>query len=94
MLSTQTNRAAPRAPMFRPRWLAHARACAQGARPASSAATSDAASGQALVSLERSVGERMGSDAALWRTGAFGAAVYPDLPIATTWEGLFKAFGK
>ncbi len=69
-----------------------ARQVARGRQFATSAA--DAASSSYLVSLERSVGERMGSDKALWQTGSFGAAVYPDLPIATTWEGLFKALSK
>ena len=44
-----------------------------------------------ISSLERSVGAWHGRDKALWDTGAFSYAVYPDLPIATTWQGLYKA---
>jgi hypothetical protein len=45
-----------------------------------------------LLTLERSVGARGPvADAPLCATGAFGAEVSPDLPIATSWEGLGRA---
>uniref|UniRef100_A0A1D2A210 Methylenetetrahydrofolate reductase (NAD(P)H) n=1 Tax=Auxenochlorella protothecoides TaxID=3075 RepID=A0A1D2A210_AUXPR len=37
-----------------------------------------------LLTLERKVGREAGSDEELWRSGAFGAGVVPDLPPATT----------
>lgn len=40
-----------------------------------------------LLTLERSRGDQ---DASLWSTGAFGAGVYPDLPVATTWPVLLR----
>jgi hypothetical protein len=46
------------------------------------------------MSLERSLGAAAGADAALLSTGAFVAEVYPDLPVATTWKGLFKAMSR
>ena len=45
--------------------------------------------GGPLLTLERSSAD---ADAGLWATGAFGAGVYPDLPIATTWPTLLKKF--
>ena len=33
------------------------------------------------LSLERSIGDKAGSDLDLWRSGRFDASVYPDLPI-------------
>ena len=45
--------------------------------------------GGPLLTLERSSAN---ADAGLWATGAFGAGVYPDLPIATTWPTLLKKF--
>ncbi|CAG9460070.1 unnamed protein product [Pedinophyceae sp. YPF-701] len=42
------------------------------------------ASGRKMVTLERAVGSNLGADDALWRTGAFAASVYPDLPAAMT----------
>jgi hypothetical protein len=33
------------------------------------------------LSLERSIGDKAGSDLELWRSGRFDASVYPDLPI-------------
>ena len=41
-----------------------------------------------LLSLERSIGPRAGSDQKLWETGPFSAEVYPDLPIAASWGEL------
>lgn len=70
------------------------------ARPAqqrlSTAATAAAADGLAglfsqqrlTLLLERAVGERKGADEVLWHSGAFAAEVYPDLPVATTWQEL------
>jgi hypothetical protein len=49
---------------------------------------------QKLLTLERSVGGAQRMDAALLQTGVFGAEVFPDLPIATTWLGLGKALLK
>eukprot|EP00195_Chlamydomonas_chlamydogama_P007614 CAMPEP_0202908720 /NCGR_PEP_ID=MMETSP1392-20130828/47029_1 /ASSEMBLY_ACC=CAM_ASM_000868 /TAXON_ID=225041 /ORGANISM="Chlamydomonas chlamydogama, Strain SAG 11-48b" /LENGTH=379 /DNA_ID=CAMNT_0049598191 /DNA_START=46 /DNA_END=1185 /DNA_ORIENTATION=- len=43
------------------------------------------------ITLERAVGDSLGSDGQLMSTGAFGAQVFPDLPIATTWDNLWKA---
>jgi len=40
------------------------------------------------------VGGRAGVDAELLGTGLFGAEVFPDLPIATTWDGLYRAMLK
>lgn len=43
-----------------------------------------------ILCLERSIGERVGVDDDLWKTGWFDAQVYPDLPIASTWIELFQ----
>lgn len=43
------------------------------------------------LTLERSIGKLHGCDRQLWETGHFDYAVYPRLPIATTWKGLAKA---
>lgn len=40
------------------------------------------------------MGERSGSDCDLANTGLFAAEVYPDLPIATTWDGIYRAMLK
>lgn len=66
-----------------------ARAVATGA----AAAAQGAGAGRSrplLLTLERSVGGSLGSDSELRSTGAFGAEVFPDLPIATTWGNLWK----
>ncbi len=55
--------------------------------------TSSAARGL-MLTLERSIGESAGKDAALRATGAFSAEIFPDLPIATTWENLWKVIRK
>lgn len=47
-----------------------------------------------MLTLERAIGERSGSDTELVGTGLFAAEVFPDLPIATTWDGLYKAMLK
>lgn len=47
-----------------------------------------------LLTLERAVGDRAGADATLAASGLFGAEVFPDLPLATSWEGLYKAMLK
>jgi hypothetical protein len=44
-----------------------------------------------MLTLERAMGDKLGSDAALRSTHAFAAEVFPDLPIATTWGTLWKA---
>jgi len=44
-----------------------------------------------LLTLERSIGAREGEDIRLWDTGAFGAEVFPDLPLATSWRALGEA---
>eukprot|EP00887_Chlorella_sp_A99_P006191 scaffold3.g6191.t1 len=44
--------------------------------------------GAPALILERAMGERSGSDQCLWERGAFGAEVYPDLPVATSWREL------
>ena len=41
-----------------------------------------------LLSLERTIGPRAGSDQQLWETGLFSAEVYPDLPFAASWGEL------
>ncbi|GLI68028.1 hypothetical protein VaNZ11_012351 [Volvox africanus] len=43
------------------------------------------------LTLERGVGKAYGAEAELQATGAFRAEVFPDLPIATTWQNLAKA---
>ena len=43
-----------------------------------------------LLTLERSVGNAVGSDQELLATRAFQAEVFPDLPIATSWRGLLR----
>jgi hypothetical protein len=47
-----------------------------------------------VLTLERAVGGRAGADAELAASGLFGAEVFPDLPIATTWDGLYRAMLK
>ncbi len=42
------------------------------------------------LSLERTVGDSLGVDSAVRSAHAFTAEVFPDLPIATTWENLWK----
>ncbi|EFJ49424.1 hypothetical protein VOLCADRAFT_117216, partial [Volvox carteri f. nagariensis] len=44
-----------------------------------------------MLSLERGIGKAYGAEAELQATGAFCAEVFPDLPIATTWQNLAKA---
>eukprot|EP00879_Flechtneria_rotunda_P013090 GHRR01013670.1.p1 GENE.GHRR01013670.1~~GHRR01013670.1.p1 ORF type:complete len:433 (+),score=155.26 GHRR01013670.1:292-1590(+) len=46
--------------------------------------------GPPSFTLEAPVGTSSPLDAQLVATGAFGAEVHPDLPIATTWHGLYK----
>lgn len=46
--------------------------------------------GPPSFTLEASVGSANQLDLDLLATGAFGAEVHPDLPIATTWHGLYK----
>ena len=41
--------------------------------------------------LERSLGARAGIDAELWQSLPFTAEVYPDLPMASSWQGLAEA---
>ncbi|KAI8462952.1 MAG: hypothetical protein J3K34DRAFT_527376 [Monoraphidium minutum] len=47
-----------------------------------------------VLTLERAVGGRAGADAALAASGLFGAEVFPDLPISTSWDGLVRAMLK
>jgi hypothetical protein len=47
-----------------------------------------------VLTLERAIGERSGADAELLRSGLFAAEVFPDLPVATTWDGLYRAMAK
>lgn len=54
-------------------------------------AAAAASAGRWFLSLERGVGKANGAEAELQATGAFGAEVFPDLPIATTWQNFFKA---
>lgn len=65
---------------------------------APSAAAAAAAAGPLrepfLLTLERAVGERAGADAALAGSGLFGAEVFPDLPLAMSWDGLGRAMLK
>ncbi|GIL79859.1 hypothetical protein Vretimale_12444 [Volvox reticuliferus] len=42
------------------------------------------------LTLERGVGTAYGTEAELQATGAFRAEVFPDLPVATTWQNLAK----
>jgi hypothetical protein len=65
------------------------------AAAATSAAAGAAGPGPVFVgppsfTLEASVGTADQLDLDLLATGAFGAEVHPDLPIATTWHGLYK----
>lgn len=48
------------------------------------------ASTKLLLTLERALGRQAGKDNALWKTGRFAAGVVPDLPPATTVEGLVR----
>ncbi|GIL52702.1 hypothetical protein Vafri_8514 [Volvox africanus] len=43
------------------------------------------------LTLERGVGKAYGAETELQATGAFRAEVFPDLPVATTWQNLAKA---
>eukprot|EP00878_Enallax_costatus_P012178 GHUV01012718.1.p1 GENE.GHUV01012718.1~~GHUV01012718.1.p1 ORF type:complete len:255 (+),score=82.65 GHUV01012718.1:85-849(+) len=45
---------------------------------------------EAVFTLEASVGAANPIDIELISTGAFRAEVHPELPIATTWQGLYK----
>ena len=45
-----------------------------------------------LLSLERSQDHRSKRDDELWGTGAFGAAVFPDLPVVSTLQELASWF--
>lgn len=46
------------------------------------------------LTLERALGPAFGTDSALQATSAFSAEVFPDLPIATTWDNLLKVIQK
>lgn len=41
--------------------------------------------------LERSMGARSGTDAALWNAVPFAGQILPDLPVAGSWTGLLQA---
>ncbi len=43
-----------------------------------------------LLTLERAVGEKHGVDGNLWESCRFGAQIYPDLPLASTWRDLLR----
>lgn len=43
-----------------------------------------------LLTLERAVGEKHGIDGNLWDSCRFGAQIYPDLPLASTWRDLLR----
>lgn len=43
-----------------------------------------------LLTLERAVGEKHGVDGNLWDSCHFGAQIYPDLPLASTWRDLLR----
>ena len=76
----------PRAAVLkRTRW---ARARSWSALAGQSSPPPRPAAGPLLLSLERSIGERLGVDSTLWKTGAFHAQGYPDLPFAATWNQL------
>lgn len=47
-----------------------------------------------MLSLERAMGDSIGTDAILRGTGAFTAEVYPDLPLATTWSKWLQLLSK
>jgi hypothetical protein len=79
---------APQAPPRNGRGL-HTTRAAAAAGPAPSPLD-----GPFALTLERAVGERAGVDAELAASGLFGAEVFPDLPIATTWDGLYRAMLK
>jgi hypothetical protein len=42
-----------------------------------------------FLCLERAVGDRRDADAQLWKSGAFKAQIFPDLPIVGAWSGAF-----
>ncbi|KXZ55610.1 hypothetical protein GPECTOR_2g1160 [Gonium pectorale] len=44
-----------------------------------------------MLTLERGIGKAYGAEADLQATAAFRGEVFPDLPIATTWQNLGKA---
>lgn len=106
-LTRLLRRAAPPAAPAPSPWplppVAHAAAarCARRAAHSSSSSSSAAAAAPRspldapfVLTLERAVGERAGSDCEIAATGLFGAEVFPDLPISTSWEGLYKAMLK
>ncbi|WIA29974.1 hypothetical protein OEZ86_000072 [Tetradesmus obliquus] len=63
---------------------------AQHEAAAGAAAAGPVFAGPPSFTLEASVGRANQLDLDLLATGAFGAEVHPDLPIATTWHGLYK----
>lgn len=69
--------------------------CRSGRHLTTAAATADARDPaqrhELMLTLERSVGSSSAADEQLLSTGVFAAEVFPDLPIATTWAGLYKA---
>lgn len=40
--------------------------------------------------LERSIGARAGTDAALWDAVPFAGQILPDLPVANSWPGMLQ----
>ncbi|KAG2501573.1 hypothetical protein HYH03_000078 [Edaphochlamys debaryana] len=73
-----------------------ARALSTSAATAAAASSSTASSSSGrtpgwTLTLERGMGKEYGKEAELQSSGAFAAEVFPDLPIATTWQNLIKA---
>ncbi|PNH05087.1 hypothetical protein TSOC_008695 [Tetrabaena socialis] len=66
-------------------------AAAASAATASASPASHAAAAAWTLTLERGIGKSYGEESELQSTGAFAAEVFPDLPIATTWQNLAKA---
>ncbi|KAG2453881.1 hypothetical protein HYH02_002087 [Chlamydomonas schloesseri] len=67
-----------------------------GANPGTAPAPGTAPGGPSrspgwTLTLERGIGKSYGMEAELQATGAFRAEVFPDLPIATTWQNWVKA---
>ncbi|KAG1671159.1 hypothetical protein FOA52_005413 [Chlamydomonas sp. UWO 241] len=61
------------------------------AAASSSEASTSSSVAQPMLTLERAILGSAGNDTELASCGLFAGEVFPDLPIATTWEGLRKA---
>lgn len=57
---------------------------------AASAGCASLANLKHILSLERSIGQQIGKDQALWGTSRFNVSVYPDLPAIMKWSDILQ----